>query len=1140
MAVLGLLVLQLLITQTALGQDGLCARVRIELEQRVTITRNAFRATFTMINDTDETLTNISVPLVIRDSEGMVANDRFFIEPPVLTTLTGVDGQGTLGPGETGSAVWIIIPLDDAAPAGPEIYGFGGSMSYLALSGQSGAEFTPEELEVLPNPNLRLKYFWERNAYSDDPFTPEVEPAVPFTIGMMMINDGFGVANNVRIATSQPEIVENERGLLIDFELIGTRVGEADLLSPSLNVALGDLDPGRISVATWYMITSLQGQFVNYEARFEHLDALGQPRVFDPRLSLIESVEIFECIRPVLALEDGDDAINDFMTNEVFYPSDPFEDNSDPELTDLPDTLHLSDGRVEPVTPVLDATATVLGEGMIRVDASMPSGWAYIKLPDPFGAAFRLARVTRDDGRELPLVTNAWLTDRTFRTGQSALRNARIHLFDRGGPGRYTLEFVPRDGEPGITAWRSVASHGSGLENVGVQLFPPGDPSEGRLGGIECLALDFNTPVDPATVVPETVEVSANGLDGAPIEIDLTGLEFTPGQTGTSAVLRFNSPLQAPGVYCITVTGVTDPFGQVLTQNRRLVVSVVPGDVTGDRRVNNTDVGAIASLAGLDAVSPGDRRHVRADVNRDGRVDDADIGAVLGLRGADARFVLAPCLAQGIDSGDDRNDRGGRVGLAERDEVPDASPGIGSGPIGAFADPGLVADLRRGVPPETLGLETVDTGFLGAGSRMPMDPRLIAARVPEGLGRPEVDAVLGAGGIDLDSLTVWPVAGWWVGRLDETTPRDEAAAALAAFGVFSSPVLLAEDGGLTIPTETVLLRSDATLAEIAELLGVQETQVGPGPRDGIWAVDAGLADGDEVMGLAGRIAQAGMFESIEPDMIVVAGLSIDPSTRPGHGTHGDFAAMLLPELTESPASIPAAMGDRLDWQAMLEVPLNDPAPLLVSRAAEARLLPSGVSVGVSEVRFGRLVRGPGGSLALVTRLSWVHRALAQANLAVTIAPTASGYPSVTLATPGSATADTIVGIASDRLLDRAGSIGVSADPIRSGLVVDTASDDSSAAIDAGVALGWLNRMGLAEGAVTSSLFSVGPVGAPMVLDAAGDRDGDGVQSVADLLAFVELFRAGDPRADMDANGVLDLDDLSLFGRAFNTRPGENR
>lgn len=1133
--VLGAILLASFGVGPAIAQDGLCARVRIELEQRFTITRNAFRATFTMINDTDETLTNIGVPIVIRDEAGVIANDRFFIEDPQLTVLTGVDGNGTLGPGQAGTAVWIIIPLDDAAPTGPEMYGFGGSMSYLSQAGQSGADFTPVELEVLPDPRLRLKYFWERNVYSDDPFTPEIEPAVQFTIGMMMINDGFGVANNVRIETSQPEIIENERGLLIDFELIGTRVGDADLISPSLNVSLGNLGPGAISVAAWYMSTSLQGQFINYEARFEHLDALGQPRVFDPRLSLIESVEIFECIRPVLSLEPGGDNILDFMTNEKFYPEDPYENPTDPELTDLPDTLHLSDGRVEPVSPVLNASVTVLSEGMVRVNASMPSGWAYIKVPDPFGGAFRLARATRQDGRELPLVTNAWLTDRTFRTGQSALRNARIHLFDKGGPGGYTLEFVPRDGEPGIAAWRSVASHGDGLAHVGIDLFPGPPTSESRLGGIETLAIDFNTPVDPSTVVPSTVDVVGTGLDGEPISIDLSGLDFTPGQTNTSAVIRFDQPLATPGVYCITVTGITDPFGQVLTENRRLIVSVLPGDVTGDRRVNNTDIGAIASLAGLESISPGDARHVRADYNRDGRVDDVDLSAVLALRGTDTRIIPAPCIARDANTSGDFS-VAGRGGMNERSEE-EIVPGIGSGPIGAFADPQLLAELERGVSPESLGLDMIDASFLADDAALYSDLSLLAVRIPRRRIESEATTrLLAEFGFEPDSLTPWPVEGWWVGRLRDLVERETIQQDLAELGIYASPVLFGADGGYTIPTESLIVVSRSPVETIASDIEISESYVKPGPTEFLWIITPQATSGDQILEHARHVASLGSVTAAEPDMILSATLPTGAGLPVTQAQISDSAALLLPELSTIPGPIIFASGDRLDWPALLAVPIDDPSPYMLGRASEGRLLPHGTHAGATDRRVARLVRGIGGNPAIVTRLSWLHAALAAAGQdEVTIAVSTSTYRSSTIGASDIGIDGLLVGPSGDLLLGRRAGLLATNIEGTPGLYVPSAESAASAAIDAGIAAVWLRRVG--HGGVTGSiglpeaLHNI-PLTPEAVMGMIADWDGDGARTTHDIVTFIDAFISGDPRADLDLNGMLDLSDIAVFTHLY--------
>jgi len=56
----------------------------------------------------------------------------------------------------------------------------------------------------------------------------------------------------------------------------------------------GDIPPGGVAAATWFLESTLQGPFIEYEATFEHLDGMG-----DPRLSLIRDVTIHELIRMV-------------------------------------------------------------------------------------------------------------------------------------------------------------------------------------------------------------------------------------------------------------------------------------------------------------------------------------------------------------------------------------------------------------------------------------------------------------------------------------------------------------------------------------------------------------------------------------------------------------------------------------------------------------------------------------------------------------------------------------------------------------------------------------------------------------------------------------------------------------------------
>ena len=46
--------------------------------------------------------------------------------------------------------------------------------------------------------------------------------------------------------------------------------------------------------------------------------------------------------------------------------------------------------------------------------ASMPPGFAYLRVPEPSDGQLKLKRIVRSDGLEVSLEYNAWITDRTF------------------------------------------------------------------------------------------------------------------------------------------------------------------------------------------------------------------------------------------------------------------------------------------------------------------------------------------------------------------------------------------------------------------------------------------------------------------------------------------------------------------------------------------------------------------------------------------------------------------------------------------------------------------------------------------------------------------------------------------------------
>src|SRR5205085_160360 len=128
-------------------------------------------------------------------------------------------------------------------------------------------------ITVYPDCLLKLDYFLQRDVIGDDPFTPVIEASEPFNLGLLVKNVGAGSAKNFRIASAKPQVFENQKGLLIDFQMIGTKVGNT-AVTPSLSAVLGDIAPGHIGEVQWILNSSLMGRFKDYSASFQHVSDL--------------------------------------------------------------------------------------------------------------------------------------------------------------------------------------------------------------------------------------------------------------------------------------------------------------------------------------------------------------------------------------------------------------------------------------------------------------------------------------------------------------------------------------------------------------------------------------------------------------------------------------------------------------------------------------------------------------------------------------------------------------------------------------------------------------------------------------------------------------------------------------------------
>ncbi|MEM7212550.1 MAG: Ig-like domain-containing protein, partial [Pseudomonadota bacterium] len=413
---------------------GVCAAVRISIDQEAVLTRQAFEGTLEIENLSDNAITDVFVEIEVRDTLGaVVASGLFGISDPTLTNLDAVDGTGTLAGGEIGSAVWSLLPSTEAANGGETTYVIGGTLSYSENGETVTQSFAGERIDVAPQPELVLDYFQSRNVFGDDPFTTEIESSVPFNLALLVRNDGDGDANDFSITSHQPRIIDNDKGLLIDFDILATEINGTSL-SPSLVADFGSIAAGESKTATWFLESSLQGVFTSLEVDFQQRNNLGIQEfdAFGDNFSFIKQTEIHELVQIVSDQRAGADGLQDFLVNDVL------------DVEFLPDTLYLSDGTVEAVSV---GTVTVVegdaSDGEITVRLDSVEGWGYASFDDPSLGDSPILNVMRSDGTSLSL-DNIWQTDRTFPALGSPTFEDKLHVFDlldMGGTETYTITF---------------------------------------------------------------------------------------------------------------------------------------------------------------------------------------------------------------------------------------------------------------------------------------------------------------------------------------------------------------------------------------------------------------------------------------------------------------------------------------------------------------------------------------------------------------------------------------------------------------------------------------------------------------------------------------------------------------------------
>jgi beta propeller repeat protein len=397
---LGLLLLQVLIAQVA---HAACAKVSIELLQQLTVERVAFDAKLVITNGiTDQSLDNIRVDVNITDSSGNVKSDIFFVRPPALTNISGaLDGTGIVVAGSKGESHWLIIPSPGAggeSTTGTD-YWVGATLSYTVNGNPEVVPINPAKITVKPMPQLVLDYFVPYQVIGDNPFTPQVESPVPYPLAVRVLNDGYGMATNLRIDSAQPKIVDNKQGLLINFRILGAAVNDS-AVTPLLTVNFGDLASKKAATASWQMISTLMGRFESFSASFSHASELGGDLTSFIKKDAVKTHYLTHMVKVSLPGRDGR---LDFLaeaipgTTSTALPDTIFETEISYDAagiaSDRLPVTRLQSSQPERPTPQKPGVALSL--------PTVATGWIYTKLADPSQGLLRLLDVIRADGVHL-------------------------------------------------------------------------------------------------------------------------------------------------------------------------------------------------------------------------------------------------------------------------------------------------------------------------------------------------------------------------------------------------------------------------------------------------------------------------------------------------------------------------------------------------------------------------------------------------------------------------------------------------------------------------------------------------------------------------------------------------------------------
>lgn len=297
------------------GDISANALVRLEIGQEATLEREGFEAVLTFRNGMADDLIGFSVAPRVFDIYNNDVTAAFQLVPPSLRgALSATDGSQNLPGGSEFTASWILVPgkgLGGEDPAG-QTY-FVEAVATYAQGGQLRTFQTQsEEIRVHPQPELQLFYY----------LPSEILANTPFRLGVFVENHGYGDASQFRIASAQPEIVENESGVPVKVEIVGSSFGAGNRETDSWTVELGDVAAQGWARGYWITRSNYDATVIDFSAELQHVPFRGvelNPLITAVHTEIILGDYLFaDAIDPnnsFSLIDRDDDGIPDYLLN---------------------------------------------------------------------------------------------------------------------------------------------------------------------------------------------------------------------------------------------------------------------------------------------------------------------------------------------------------------------------------------------------------------------------------------------------------------------------------------------------------------------------------------------------------------------------------------------------------------------------------------------------------------------------------------------------------------------------------------------------------------------------------------------------------------------------------------------------------